>query len=128
MSPSAPLSRILWNESALKQSQMVRIPSLQRAHQQVKFGKPAQILQPRVFHKKRPARESGADAALQPFKSICGPLQQRENASNQIISMVRMPERFRTGASAVQTFQGPFRFAAQSAENAEKTDGERFVG
>src|SRR5580658_3544852 len=100
---------------------MIRIPGLQRTHQNVKFGKPAQILQPRVFRKKWPARESGADATFQPFKCLGGALQHSQNASELIIGMVRVPERFWTGASPVQTFQRAFGLSTQSVNDAEKT-------
>ena len=78
----------------LQQSQMVRILDLQRAHQDFKFGEASQILEARVFHEKRPARESGAHAALQPFKGWGGLLQHGEDTCDLIVGMVRMSERF----------------------------------
>ena len=81
---------IRYDASELKQSQVVRVSGLQRTHQQFKFGEATQIPQARVFHEKRPARETGADAAFEPCKRFRRPFQQGENAGDLIISMVRV--------------------------------------
>jgi hypothetical protein len=71
---------------------MFRILGLQRAHQELKLGKPAQTLETTVLQEKRPARKSAADAPLKPLKSSFASPHQGENASDLIIGMVRVPE------------------------------------
>src|ERR1700738_4232784 len=63
------------DRAKLEQSQMVRILGLQRTHQDIKFRKTGQILETKVFQKKRPACKSAADTSLKPFKGRPTPLQ-----------------------------------------------------
>jgi hypothetical protein len=108
----------------LKQSQMVRILRLQRTHQDFKLRKTAQILETRVFHKKRPARESSADASLKPFKRLGWPPQYGENTGDLIIGMVGVSKRFWAGAGPSQALQCAFVFTRQGVKEAEQTDDE----
>ena len=66
------LKRLLANKTLekLKQSEMVGILGLQRAHQNFECRKLAYILEARVLQKKRPARKSAVDTSLQPLQ--CG--------------------------------------------------------
>ena len=73
---------------------MVCILDLQRAHQDFKFGEAAQILKARVFHERRPAREAGAHAAIQPFKGWGWLLQHGEDTRDLMVGMVRVAKRF----------------------------------
>jgi hypothetical protein len=105
---------------------MVRILRLQRTHQDFRFGKTAQLLETSVFHKKRPARESGTDTRLQPFKSRFWAPQQRENASDLIVGVVSMSEGLCARASPSQTLQSGFNLSSQSIKHTLKTDEEWF--
>src|ERR1700733_4787382 len=107
---------------------MVGILRLQRAHQDFKFRETAQILETRVFHKKRPARESGADAPLKPLKSLGRPLQNRENTGDLIASMVRVPKGFWAGAGPSEALKRPFGVARQGIEDTEQTDDKWLFG
>jgi len=71
---------------------MVRIFGLERAHQEFELGKPAQTLEARVFQEKGPAPESSTDTPLKPLESSVASAYQRENASDLIIGMVRVPK------------------------------------
>ena len=87
--------------SSLQQSEMILISGLQRTHQYFKFGHAAQITKTMVIDEKWPARESGANASFQPFERRRWPIKQCENASDLIISMMRMTERFWNSACPV---------------------------
>jgi hypothetical protein len=93
---------------------MVRILRLQRTYQDFKFGKTAQLLETSVFHEKRPARESGTDTPLQPFKSRFGAPQPHENASDLIVGGVSMSKGFWAGASPVQALQSGFSLSVKA--------------
>jgi hypothetical protein len=107
---------------------MVRILGLQRAHQDFKFRETAQILETGVFHKKGPARESGADAPLKPFKSLGWPPQYGENTGDLVISMVGMPKGFWAGAGPSEALERPFGVTRQGVDDTEQTDDKRFFG
>jgi hypothetical protein len=62
--------RIVRLPTELQQSQMIRILGLQGTHQQFKLRKSMQVLETMVFQEERPAGETGADAPLQPLKSL----------------------------------------------------------
>ena len=57
-----------YGDEELEQSQVVGILGLQGADQDFKGRKLAEILEPRIFQKERPAGESVAHATLQPGK------------------------------------------------------------
>src|SRR5882672_8887006 len=65
--PAQEKVNIFIKKGRLKDSQMVVILCLQRTYQDFKFRKAVQVLQARVFQKKWPACESGADTPFQPF-------------------------------------------------------------
>jgi len=107
---------------------MVRILGLQRAHQGFKFRETAQILKARVLREKRPARESGADASLQPFKGLSWAAQYGEDTRDLIIGMVGMPKGFWAGAGPTEALKRPFGIIRQRVEETEQADDERFFG
>ena len=84
----------------LEQAKMVRIFGLQRTDQNFKFGKISQILETGIFHKKRPARETRADAAFEPFEGRRGPTQDGQDAGNLIVGVVSVAKGFWDGAGA----------------------------
>lgn len=71
---------------------MVWILGLQRAYQQFKLRKPVQVFEAMVLLEKRPAREPGAYAALQPLESGFALASQGQNAGNLVIGVVRVSE------------------------------------
>ena len=81
-------------QSQLEQSEIVGILGLQRAHQDLKTWKLAQIFEARVLQKKRPARESAANTSLQPIERGFSPSQQGKNASDLVVTVMRMPKGF----------------------------------
>ena len=71
-------------------------------------GRPRRFCKARVLHKKWPARESCADAPLEPFKGRFTPLQHRKNACDLIVGMVGMSEGFWAGARPGHALQRLF--------------------
>src|SRR5271157_1507043 len=99
------LNRKTQRDAKLEQSEMVGILGLQRAYQYLKLRKFAEILEARVLQKKRPARESAANTALQPIERGFSPPQQGKNASDLIVVVMRMPKRLWVRTSLGQAAQ-----------------------
>ena len=89
----------------LEQSKMVRILGLQRAHQNIKRRKLAQVFEVRVFQEKRPACETATDTSLQPLKRSFTALQHCKYAGDLIVAVVRMPKGFWARTSRRHTVQ-----------------------
>ena len=84
---------------------MVGILGLQRAHQDLKPRKFAEIFEAKVLQKERPARESAANTSLQPIERGLSPPQQGKNTSDLIVAVVRMPKGFWVCTSLGQAVQ-----------------------
>jgi hypothetical protein len=73
---------------------MVGILGLQRAQQDLKTRKLAQIFEARVVHNKRSAWESSVNTSLQPIESGFSASQQGKNASDLVVAVMSMPKGF----------------------------------
>src|SRR4029077_3085627 len=93
-----------------------------------KFRKSLQTLETIVLQKKGPARKSARDAPFKPFKRYFTPPQQRRDARNLVVGMVRMSERFCRAAGASHALKGQFGFAGQRPIDAKQTDDQGFFG
>src|SRR5690348_1399463 len=107
---------------------MARIFSLQRTDEHLKFRQAAQVFQTRILQKERPARESGANAALKPFKRLFRLAQHSQDAANLVVAVVCVAESSRNNAGAVHRGQCTLMLARQSVKQSLKTQDERFVG
>src|SRR5581483_3285552 len=73
-------------------SQPLRILRLQRVDQQLKLRHTTQVGEARIFQKKWPTREPGAHTAIQPLESCLTSLSDGKDASDVVVSVVRMSE------------------------------------
>src|SRR5258708_34144636 len=97
---------------------MVRIFGLQSTDQKFELGKAVQTSEARIFQEERPAGESSAHAPLQPLKGSFAPSCQGQGASDLMISMVCVPERFWTRTGSGHTVDRRFSVPHQSVEQA----------
>src|SRR5580693_1668827 len=112
----------------LEQAQVIGILGLQGTYQELKRGKLAQVFEPRIFQKKRPAGKSRADTSFKPGKRRrCLP-KQGKNACELIVAVVRVSKGFRTRTSGGQAVQSLAFFPRQRIKDALETGDHRFFG
>src|SRR4030095_12398069 len=97
---------------------MVGILGLQRAHQNIKCRKLAEIFEVRVLQEKRPACEAVADTSLQPLKRSFTSPQQGKNGCELIITVVGMSKGFWARTSLGQTVERLSVFPRQRVKEA----------
>ena len=105
---------------------MIRILRLQRAHQQIKFGQAMQVLWTVVFQEERPARETVADASLQPGKSLLMLAGQCKHAGDLIIGAVRMPKRLWLAQTWIMQLR-QFMFRGQGEKSKDHAQGRKIL-
>ena len=103
----------------LEQAEVIRIPCLEGAYEDVEGGQFAQILEARVGKKKRPAGETIADAALQPFEGGFAAFEDGEDAGELIITVVGVAEGFGDGTGAGEAVE---RFACFAGHGEKKPE------
>ena len=86
----------------------------------------AQIFQAWVLQKKRPARETGINAAFKPRKRDLRLIEQGKNTGDLIIRMVSVTERFRVRTGPVDAPQCLLGFAQRSMHHTLKGDDHWF--
>src|SRR5882724_11201014 len=97
---------------------MIGILGLQGTHEQIELRHPAQTLETGVFQEKRPAGKACADTPLQPLKGSFVATGERENASDLVIVVVRVPKRLWTGTGFGHAVERLFFFSRQRIKHA----------